>query len=169
MTKLHKNPISVRPIVSGIGGITERISSFLDHFLQPVLITIPSYLKNSSELIELIKDTHIHTNVTVDVSSLYLNIPQEEGTQAVVNLLEERGALPLPKDIITHMLNIVLKYNIFKFGDSVYRQVKGTAMGTKCAPAFAGIFMNRVRVRVIGITLVLLPFLPPDIDQTSSW
>ena len=152
MTKLHKNPI---PIVSGIGGITERISSFLDHFLQPVLITIPSYLKNSSELIELIKDTHIHTNdilVTVDVSSLYLNIPQEEGTQAVVNLLEERGALPLPKDVITHMLNIVLKYNIFKFGDSVYRQVKGTAMGTKCAPAFAGIFMNTLESNFLATT-----------------
>ena len=52
LKKLHKTPISVRPIVSGTGGITEKVSAFLDHFLQPLLTNIPSYLKNSTELIE---------------------------------------------------------------------------------------------------------------------
>ena len=44
---LNKNPIAVRPIVSGIGGPTEKISSFLDYFLQPIVSKTPSYLKNT--------------------------------------------------------------------------------------------------------------------------
>ena len=36
LTKIHKfNPVG-RPIVSGSGGPTERISSFVDSLLQPI-------------------------------------------------------------------------------------------------------------------------------------
>ena len=37
LTKIHKpNPVG-RPIISGCEGPTERISSFVDHLLQPLL------------------------------------------------------------------------------------------------------------------------------------
>ena len=149
LKKLHKTPISVRPIVSGTGGITEKVSAFLDHdhFLQPLLTNIPSYLKNSTELIELISSMSVSVDdilVTIDVSSLYLNIPQEEGVTVTLDFMEAEGALPLPRPVLEQLLNIVLKCNIFKFGGQIYKQIKGTAMGTKCAPAFAGIFMHQL-------------------------
>ena len=34
---MHKNPPKIRPIVSGCQGPTERISSFLDLILQPIV------------------------------------------------------------------------------------------------------------------------------------
>ena len=45
------------------------------------------------------------------------------------------------KEAIKHLLDIVLKYNIFRFHDTCYKQIQGTAMGTKMAPAHTGIYM----------------------------
>lgn len=92
LIKIHKNPYGIRPIVSGTNGPTERISAFLDHFLQPTMTGIDSYLKNSYEVIQSLKDIPINDNTllcTMDVSSLYTNIPQTEGTQVCLDFLEE--------------------------------------------------------------------------------
>lgn len=48
----------------------------------------------------------------------------------------------MPRQYLEHLFNIVLKYNIFSFGSQVYRQVRGTAMGTKMAPSYANVFMD---------------------------
>ena len=145
LKKLHKNPIAVRPIVSGIGGPTEKISSFLDHFLQPIVSKTPSYLKNTKELLSILNSTQITNDTilcTIDVKSLYLSIPQDEGTTACLDHMEKHGPLPLPREALKHLLDIVLKYNILRFNDTCYKQIQGTAMGTKMAPAYAGIFMS---------------------------
>ena len=99
LKKLHKNPIAVRPLVSGINGLTEKVSEFLDHFLQPIVTHIPSYLKNTTDLLTELDNIPIteHTILcTVDVKSLYLCIPQEEGTEACLSHLEREDKLPLP-------------------------------------------------------------------------
>ena len=145
LKKLHKTPIAVRPIVSGINGLTEKVSEFLDYFLQPIVTHIPSYLKNTRDLLTELENIPItnHTILcTVDVKSLYLCIPQEEGTEACLSHLEREDKLPLPRDTLKHLFDFVLKYNTFKFGGNCYKQVRGTAMGTKMAPAYAGIFMS---------------------------
>ena len=83
--------------------------------------------------------------VTLDVKALYPSIPQDEGRLAVLKALKK----PRPKpDIkpsnqsICDLLKHVLEKNNFIFNGGMYRQIKGTAMGTKCAPAFANIFMS---------------------------
>jgi hypothetical protein len=82
LKKLHKDPIAVRPIVSGCGGPTENISQLVDLHLKPHVTKIPSYLRESAHLISLLENTKIPkdcTLATIDVKSLYLNIPHEEG------------------------------------------------------------------------------------------
>ena len=49
--KLHKNPMGIRPIVSSCESPTENISQYVDFWLQPVMKAIPSFLKDTSELI----------------------------------------------------------------------------------------------------------------------
>ncbi len=39
--------------------------------------------------------------------------------------------------------------NNFVFNGKMFRQIKGTAMGTKCAPAFANIYMNRLEEKYV--------------------
>ena len=98
--KLHKNSIAICPIISEIGGITEKVSAFLDFFLQPVVCNTPSYLKNTGELPELLSTipiTHETILFTIDVKSMYLSIPQEEGAWACLDYLQQHGPLPLPK------------------------------------------------------------------------
>ena len=38
---------------------------------------------------------------------------------------------------------LVLRSNIFRFGNHFYRQIKGTAMGTPMAPNYANLFMDK--------------------------
>ena len=98
LKKLHKNPHWIRPIVSGCSGPTERVSSFLDHIIKPLVPTIPSYIKDSPHLISLLENTPIPSNAilaTIDVSSLYTNIPQDEGTVAYLDAIDATEALEM--------------------------------------------------------------------------
>ena len=53
LKKIHKNPPTARPIVSGCDGPTERISAYLDHWLQPMAKSLPSYIKDTKEFIRI--------------------------------------------------------------------------------------------------------------------
>ena len=81
--------------------------------------------------------------VSVDVSALYTNIPQDEGIEAVREALLERENPEIPTDFIIRLLEIVLKYNIFEFNSELFLQLIGTAMGTRPAVSYANIFMAR--------------------------
>ena len=59
LKKIHKNPMGMRPIVSSVNSVTENISSFVDVWLQPLVQKLPSYIKDSSEFINLVTNTPI--------------------------------------------------------------------------------------------------------------
>ena len=156
LKKIHKNPIAVRPIVSGCGGPTERISQFIDLHLQPFVPKVKSYIRDSGHLINILEKTKIPTSsilATIDVKSLYLKIPHKEGVEAVKNRLyfknRESDTVPIPPGAMSDLLNIVLTQNYFQFNDSMYHQVQGTAMGTKMAPAYANLFMAELEEKLL--------------------
>ncbi len=157
LKKIHKNPIAVRPIVSGCGGPTEKISQFIDMHLQPLVPTINSYVKDSGHIIKILEQTEIPTNctlATIDVKALYLNIPHKEGIEAVTNRLYKKNPLalevPLPPGTMSDLLKIVLTKNYFQFVDQMYHQIQGTAMGTKMAPAYANLFMAELEEKLLN-------------------
>ena len=84
----------------------------------------------------------IHTAVVL-VSSLYTNIPQDEGTEACPDAIEAAEAIP--RNVLRQLFEIVLKGNVFRFDSQIYGQIQGTAMGTKMAPdpSYANLFMDR--------------------------
>ena len=156
LKKIHKNPIAVRPIVSGCGGPTERISQLVDLHLQPFVPKVKSYIRDSGHLINILEKTKIPTNsilATIDVQSLYLKIPHKEGIEAVKNRLyyrnRESDTVPIPPGAMSDLLSIVLTQNYFQFNDSMYHQVQGTAMGTKMAPSYANLFMAELEERLL--------------------
>ena len=145
LKKIPKNPHGIRPIVSGCNGPTEHISAYLDHFLKPLVPLIPSYTRDSGHIIHTLEQTTFPQNcilVTIDVSSLYLDIPQDEGTSSCINALGNN--IPLPKNILRTLFDIVLICNIFSFHQHAFKQIQGTAMGTKMAPSYANLFMADV-------------------------
>ena len=75
-----------RQIESGVGTLTENISSFIDSILQRLMLFIPSYIKVTKEfIIKLASSKTIPSDVllvTIDVTSLYTNIPHIGGVDA---------------------------------------------------------------------------------------
>ena len=87
----------------------------------------------------------------MDVSSLYTNIPQEEGTDIVCKTYEKfhNHNPPIPTRYLREMLGLILKENSFQFNGENYLQTHGTAMGTKMAVSFANIFMAEIETKLI--------------------
>ena len=83
--KIHKgtSPVPGRPIVSANESHTERISTFVDHFISPIVKTGRSYVRDTGDFLQKIGSVDPLTGkeilVTFDVNSLYTNIPNDEG------------------------------------------------------------------------------------------
>ena len=51
--------------------------------------------------------------------------------------------------MLQSLILLVLKFNAFTFGNSIYKQVKGTCMGTPMAPNYANLFMDKFENNVM--------------------
>ena len=142
----------------GCDGPTERISAYLDHWLQPLAKSLPSYIEDTKEFIKYIESTKLPKDCilcTLDVSSLYTNIPTEDGIYAALQAIENwenKDPLCPPTSWLKKLLELILYKNVFRFNDKFYIQKQGTAMGTKMAPAYANIFMGTLESRILSET-----------------
>ena len=120
LTKIHKPTLVGRPIISGCDGPTERISSFVDTLLQPISRTQASYLKDNTDFINFVEKTKVNKNtflVSMDITSLYTNIPHEEGMTSVCKAYDNfhSNNPPIPTPYLREMLTLILKENSFQF------------------------------------------------------
>ena len=111
---------------------------------------LPSYLKDSTEFIKLIESTPLPPNsilASIDVTSLYTNIPHKDGTESTLyhlknnpdNYTQPEQHLP---EVLIELMDIVL------INSNCYLQIQGTAMGTKMAPAYANLFMGKLEIKL---------------------
>ena len=165
LPKIHKKGCPGRPVISGCGTPTEKISQFVDHHLRPLVPNIASYIKDTNHFLRKLKDVGTLPDgailCTVDVVGLYPHIPHDEGLQAL------REALGLPdcmsssgigkeslKQDIVDFAEFVLKNNNFEFNGKHYVQKLGTAIGTRMAPSYANIFMDRLERQLISQAVI---------------
>ena len=152
LPKIHKPNNPPRPIISGCDSPTDNLSKFITKILTPIAQVQPSYLKDTKHLLQILNslpplpcDSIL---VTADVTSLYTNIPHDEGIHSILHHLDKhRDITPnfTPRNRIVHtFLHFILKYNYFDFLDKHYLQTQGTAMGTKMAPPYANLFMASI-------------------------
>ena len=154
LTKSHQPTPVGRPIISGCSGPTEQISAFVDHLIQPTAQLQASYLKDTTDFINFIERIKLPKSailVSMDVTSLYTNIPQREGITTVCHAYEEfhQGNPPVPTRFLSEMLSLILLENSFQFHEKDYLQTHGTAMGTKMAVAFANIFRAKKEKEIL--------------------
>ena len=80
------------PIVSSNSHPTERISQFVDYHLKSLLETTQSFIKETTHFLNKLKQLgQLSPNallVTLDVSSLYIDIPHNEGITACRHFLD---------------------------------------------------------------------------------
>ena len=142
LPKIHKRLENVpgRPVISNCATPTEKVSEFLDFHLKSVMQSGASYVRDSNDFKNKIKNIKIPNNallVTADVVGLYPSIPHESGLNALREALEQRSRKEIPTESLIKMAEFVLKNNFFEFDSKVFQQIAGTAIGIKFAPPYA--------------------------------
>ena len=144
LAKVHKTPLATRPVVSYSGSTCWALGVWIDSKLQHVAKQQASYFRDSFSLKEDLSSLSLQPNdyiFTADAVSMYTNIPTEKALRIITNLLISRFADEVPTSAIIEALEIVMKNNIFTFGDMFFKQNTGTAMGAPPAPPWANIYM----------------------------
>ena len=119
LPKMHKAGNPGRPIVSANGHPTEKISEFVDLHLQSHVQTLPSYLQDTTDSLKkqealgpIPSDALL---VSMDVTSLYTNIPHSDGIKACEEAWDERDIKDPPTQTLVKLLTLVLKCNNFQW------------------------------------------------------
>lgn len=147
LIKIHKKNLSIRPIVSNTMGIMSGLSMFLDDKLQKYTKKLHTFLKDSDDLLLKLQEQEWKPGLkiyTFDVVSMYTNIDIDTAIWWI------KGILPptVENGWLVDGLELVMKNNYFSFNNVIYRQKKGTAMGTSVAPTFAVLFLGAVEEKV---------------------
>ena len=79
---------------------------------------------------------------TADAVSMYTNIDTKRAINVIALYLKQNEALfpDVPTAAVIEALEIVMNNNVFRFGDTTWHQLKGTAMGTPPAPPYATLY-----------------------------
>ena len=100
--------------------------------------------------IEQIRDITNNTIlVTMDVKSLFRQIPHSEGISAVARALEKMKESKMSNRVIIKFLSLTLCQNSLEFNGKHYLQTKGSSMGSKNSCRYADIFMDAFEVKHI--------------------
>ena len=85
--KIHKQGNPGRPVVNSINSHASNLPKSVDHCLQQHVQNLPSYVQNITDFIKKIRDTKDDTRNAIlssmDVKSLYKNIPNHDGIETV--------------------------------------------------------------------------------------
>ena len=152
--KLHKQGCPGRPVVSRCSSPREKISEFVDHHLRPLVVEMSSHIKDTNDFLHKLDGIgHLPEGAilcTIDVVGLYPHIPHSEGLAVIRDALlasvdpeEEQWEGSLSEDVVS-FAKLVLEGNNFEFDGKHFIQKLGTAIGTRMAPSYANIFMDKL-------------------------
>ncbi|XP_053567774.1 intraflagellar transport protein 80 homolog [Bombina bombina] len=91
--KVHKSTDNVqgRPIVIGIDSLLEQLSQWVDSILQPMVLTLVSYVRDTKHVINILNGFEWKKEyawLTIDAVALYSSIPHMKGLQAISFFLQ---------------------------------------------------------------------------------
>ena len=93
--------------------------------------------------------------VSLDVTSLFTNVPIDRTIDIILESVYSHGTLPAPEissDDLRSLLEICTKETPFKHGDQEFIQVDGVSMGSPLGPTFADFYMSHVESTLLSQT-----------------
>lgn len=153
LPKIHK-PVSKwknpkcppgRPIVSDVQTESSRIAEFIDFYVNKHSRNLPSYVKDSFDFVQKIKNTHLDENdifITGDINSLYTNMNLNRTVAVTKRLFKRFPESNRPDKLIIDLLDYTLKHNDFEFNGEFFLQICGCAMGKKYSPGLANLYLE---------------------------
>ncbi len=175
MAKVHKSPWTVRPIVSVSGSVTHGLGRWLDQQLKPLVRKLPSYIESSFDLKTRLSRLNVDfSNISLfscDAVSMYTNIDTDHALEVIAYFLQTSPLCAgVPHVAIIAGLEILMRNNIFRFGDTFWHQCQGTAMGTPPAPPYATLYFGIHELEIIPLFASSLPSYSRYIDDgLGAW
>ena len=87
--------------------------------------------------------------MTANVVGLYPSSPHSEGLDILKKQYENYRNKKVSTEDIVKMADFVLENNLFEFDSKFYKQISGTAIGTKFASPYACIFMDHIETEFL--------------------
>ena len=87
---------------------------------------------------------------TIDVLGLYPNIPHKDELEAMQKALDKQEGQTISTDSLILLVEFVLKNNVFEHNMRYFKQLNGTAIGTKFAPPYAILFMGYLEHKILN-------------------
>ena len=132
--------------MSHSNSLLSSTAGFLDHVLQPSAQSYPDFLRNSTELVNILENITVPEEtilVTLDVISLYPSLPQGECLDIIHReMFEPQELIIFNPNLVTHLLHTNINNNYFQFAGVTFLQPQGTAMGASFSPTIANIYMS---------------------------
>ena len=144
--KIHKPNNPLRPIISQIPTPTYNLAKTLNKIISPYVPTQYS-LRSSSDFIDSLNSNKCRgTIASLDVESLFTNVPIEQTIEIIIELAYSDPNLPspkIPREILRKLLQLCTKEAPFRSPDGkLYVQIEGVAMGSPLGPSFANFYMG---------------------------
>jgi hypothetical protein len=146
LPKVHKTGLPLRPIVSMRASILAPISRLLSDVMKPYTLC-DSYVRDSEDLVRNLRNRHLDDGefISLDVESLFTNVPISETLDVFERLLEADSTLQSRTSLligeILELSRLVLTTCYFRNFDGLFVQTDGVAMGSSLGPVAASIFM----------------------------
>ena len=139
--------LKIRPIIGGPTSPTSHLSKFIDTLLKPYMFKLPSYVRDSVDLLNQARDwekleQEQYVLISMDIESMYMNISESLGLKAIRFFLEKYPELlpaRIPVDFVLEAILLVLKNNISYFDGEYRRQTHGCAMGSHKSPPYSSL------------------------------
>ena len=138
-------PIINRVILIIVTSLPHALGKWVTEALIPIQQAQLSYFKDAFALKEILDTLTLHPDAllfTADAYSMYTNIKTDPALESIASHIRNNitSMGDDKKEALIEAMNIVFRNNLFKFGDTFWRQKSGTAMGTPPAPPYATIF-----------------------------
>ena len=129
--------------MSTIGTPTYKIAKFLVPILSCLTInefTVKDSFSFAKEIVE--QDSNFYMG-SVDVDSLFTNIPLEEAINICTeSIYDQNDSIEgLNKSEFKELLSLATKESYFIFNEILYKQIDGVAMGSPLGPTLANAFL----------------------------
>ena len=158
--KLHKDPMTTRPIVAVSGTQLHGLGRWVDQELQPIGRATKAFISSSWQLAQLFPTLPAFPPtaklVTADAVSMYTNIDTRHAAKVIGRLV--------PPHVLEGAL-LVMQHNVFQFGNTHWIQKNGTAMGVPPACMWATLYFARREARLMDDYKEYLLFFRRFIDD----
>ena len=149
LPKIHKalvnNLPKFRPIISMIATPTYKLSKFFVPIIEPITTneyTVKDSFSFAKEVVDF--DSSLFMS-SLDVTSLFTNIPLKETTDIICNeLFKDKELISgMDKTVFRELLVLAMEETCFVFDGKLYKQSDGVSMGSPLGPHYANTFLSK--------------------------